>query len=124
MSPLRWLLPLFILPFAILTGCQDDLVPGQGSLDFSEDTVIFDTVFTTIGSITRQFKVYNPSSDEVTISSIYLAGGQQSKYRLNVDGTPGIIFSNVTIQGNDSMFVFVDVTLDPNNQSGSSNGYR
>jgi hypothetical protein len=118
MSPLRWLLPLFILPFAILTGCQDDLVPGQGSLDFSEDTVIFDTVFTTIGSITRQFKVYNPSSDEVTISSIYLAGGQQSKYRLNVDGTPGIIFSNVTIQGNDSMFVFVDVTLDPNNQSG------
>jgi hypothetical protein len=44
-----------------------------------------------------------------------LAGGQQSKYRINVDGVAGIAFSNISIPGKDSLFVFVDVTLDPNN---------
>jgi hypothetical protein len=118
MSILRWLLPLsLIVPLLLSSGCSDDLLPGEGVLTFSEDTVIFDTVFTTIGSVTRQFKVYNPSSSDVTISSIVLAGGQQSKYRINVDGVPGTAFSNVLLRGNDSMFVFVDVTLDPNNQS-------
>jgi hypothetical protein len=118
MSMLRWLLPLsIIIPLLFSTGCTDDLVPGEAVLTFSEDTVIFDTVFTTIGSVTRQFKVYNPNSADVTISSITLAGGQQSKYRINVDGVPGTAFSNVLLRGNDSMFVFVDVTLDPNNQN-------
>lgn len=117
MSMLRWLLPLFIIiPLMFTAGCTDDLVPGEAVLTFSEDTVIFDTVFTTIGSVTRQFKVYNPSSSDVTISSIVLAGGQQSKYRINVDGVPGTAFTNVLLRGNDSMFVFVDVTLDPNSQ--------
>ncbi|MCF8258409.1 MAG: right-handed parallel beta-helix repeat-containing protein [Flavobacteriales bacterium] len=116
MSILRWLLPLsVIISLLISTGCADDLMPGEAALTFSEDTVIFDTVFTTIGSVTRQFKVYNPNSADVTISSVMLAGGQQSKYRINVDGVPGTAFSNVLLRGNDSMFVFVDVTLDPNN---------
>jgi hypothetical protein len=115
MSLLRWIFPVLILSLIMTSGCTDDIVPGEGSLLFSEDTVIFDTVFTTIGSVTKQFKVYNPSSSEVTISSIALARGQQSKYRINVDGVPGISFTDVTIQGNDSMFIFVDVTLDPNN---------
>jgi len=118
MSLLRYILPFVLaLPLFLSSGCTDDIISGEGALIFSEDTVIFDTVFTTIGSVTRQFKVYNPSSSEVTISSIVLAGGQQSKYRINVDGVPGIAFSNITIQGNDSMFIFVDVTLDPNNLS-------
>jgi hypothetical protein len=90
MSLLRWIFPVLILSLIMTSGCTDDIVPGEGSLLFSEDTVIFDTVFTTIGSVTKQFKVYNPSSDEVTISSIALARGQQSKYRINVDGVPGI----------------------------------
>jgi hypothetical protein len=46
-----------------------------------------------------------------------LAGGQQSNYRMNLDGVPGIAYSNVKIPGKDSLFVFVDVTLDPNNQA-------
>lgn len=116
MHLLRWLVPLcFALPLLLTSSCSDDLLPGEGVLTFSEDTVIFDTVFTTIGSVTRQFKVYNPGSTDVTISSIILAGGQQSKYRINVDGVPGTAFSNVLLRARDSMFVFVDVTLDPNN---------
>lgn len=118
MSFLRWLLPFSFAMFLLASsGCDDDLTSGDGTLTFSVDTVIFDTVFTTIGSVTRQFKVYNPGNSDVTISSIVLAGGQQSNYRLNVDGDPGLAFSNVLLRAKDSMFVFVDVTLDPNNQS-------
>lgn len=115
MKHFSWILPLIFLLGALQSGCQKDVLNSDGALSFSVDTVIFDTVFTTIGSATRQFKIYNPSSQEVSISSIMLAGGQQSKYRMNLDGVPGIAFSNIKIPGKDSLFVFVDVTLDPNN---------
>ena len=115
MKFLYWVLPLLILVAVFNTGCKKDIANGDGALTFSEDTVLFDTVFTTIGSATRQFKIYNPSNDEVNISSIMLAGGPQSKYRMNLDGEAGVAFSNVSIPGKDSLFVFVDVTLDPNN---------
>ena len=117
MKILRWAAPIILFISLFGTSCKKDIVNPDGALEFSVDTVLFDTVFTTIGSVTRQFKIYNRSSDEVNISSILLAGGQQSKYRLNVDGVPGIAFSNVSIPGKDSLFVFVDVTLDPNDQS-------
>lgn len=117
MRLLRWAVPFIFIVAALTNGCKKDTFNSDGALNFSVDTVIFDTVFTTIGSATRQFKIYNPSSDEVNISSIMLAGGQQSNYRMNLDGVPGIAYSNVKIPGKDSLFVFVDVTLDPNNQS-------
>lgn len=115
MRILPWITPFILLLALLSSGCKKDIINGNGALTFSEDTVIFDTVFTTIGSVTRQFKIYNPSSSEVNISSIMLAGGTQSKYRMNLDGVPGVAFSNISIPGKDSLFVFVDVTLDPNN---------
>ena len=115
MKILHWVLPILVGLALFSSSCRKDVLSADGALTFSADTVIFDTVFTTVGSITRQFKIYNPSSDEVNISSIMLAGGQQSKYRMNLDGVAGIAFSNIAIPGKDSLFVFVDVTLDPNN---------
>ena len=115
MKIIRWALPVFAIIALFSTSCKKDILNTDGALTFSADTVIFDTIFTTVGSATRQFKIYNPSKDEVKISSIMLAGGQQSKYRMNVDGVAGISFNNISIPGKDSLFVFVDVTLDPNN---------
>ena len=117
MKILHWAAPILAVIVIFGTSCKKDIINTSGALTFSVDTVIFDTVFTTIGSATRQFKIYNPSKDEINISSIMLAGGQQSKYRMNVDGVSGISFSNISIPGKDSLFVFVDVTLDPNNLS-------
>jgi len=117
MKHFSWILPLILLAATFSNGCKKDVINSDGALTFSEDTVLFDTVFTTVGSATRQFKIYNPSSQEVNISSIMLAGGQQSKYRVNIDGVPEIAFINIKIPGKDSLFVFVDVTLDPNNLS-------
>jgi hypothetical protein len=82
---------------------------------FSRDTIVFDTVFTTVGSTSRVFKVYNTSSKAVNIESIDLAGGSTSPFRINVDGVPAVSTGDILLRGGDSMFVFVDVTLDPNN---------
>ena len=43
-----------------------------------------------------------------------LASGESTGFRMNVDGRKGSSFNNVGILANDSMYVFVEVTVDPN----------
>jgi len=93
-----------------------DNSPGL-QLEFSADTVFFDTVFPTIGSITNRLLVYNRNDNKVNVSSIRLSGGQASNYRININGTPAFSASDIEIPGNDSIFIFVQVTIDPQNQS-------
>jgi hypothetical protein len=82
-------------------------------LSFSTDTVSFDTVFSSIGSATLGFKVYNPHNKPVRISSVYLGGGEKSFYRMNFDGESAREVTNVEIPSKDSLFVFIEVTIDP-----------
>ena len=83
-------------------------------LQFSTDSVVFDTVFSGIGSATRYFKVYNPSDKKIKISEIRLGKGSASKYRLNIDGLPAPAVENIEIAGKDSMYIFVEVTINTN----------
>ena len=83
-------------------------------LEFSADTVIFDTVFTTLGSSTHQLRIYNRNSDNLKISSIRLLGGEASPFRVNLDGDNDIEFYDKVIPGNDSLFSFLCVTINPN----------
>lgn len=106
---------LVILGFAPLTSCKKTVLFSKGNLSFSKDTVVFDTIFTTIGSTTQQFKFYNNDNKAVIVEDIQLMGGTNSPYRINVDGVSGTNFSDIELPGNDSLFVFVEVTLDPNN---------
>ena len=92
-----------------------DTSPGL-HLAFSTDTVFFDTVFPSIGSVTQRLIVHNLNKNKVSVASIQLAGGQSSNYRINVNGTPAISASDVEIAGGDSIFIFVRVTIDPNSQ--------
>jgi len=82
-------------------------------LEFSVDTLKFDTVFTTRGTITRDFKVFNRSSSPIIISDIELAGGGNSQYRINVDAVLGSEHQEVRIEAKDSIYVFVEATIDP-----------
>src|SRR5665213_432030 len=112
-----FLIFISILIFASQTGCRKDPINTDSSakLSFSKDTIVFDTVFTTVGSATRNFRVYNTSHKSIIISNIRLAGGNQSNFHLNIDGVPALSQNNVEIRGGDSMYVFVDVDVDPNN---------
>lgn len=83
-------------------------------LGFSADTMIFDTVFTTIGTTTEFLKIYNTDKQPIEVSSIKLAKGSSSQFRINVDGTSGIEFENIEVPAEDSLFIFVEATIDPN----------
>ncbi len=83
-------------------------------LGFSADTVLFDTVFTSLGSATHQLRIFNHSDNDLIISSIRLLGGESSPYRFNLDGENGIEFYDKTIPAGDSLFSFLRVTINPN----------
>lgn len=111
----------FILLFSFLsfvfTACKKQkwLTEG-GEITFSVDTLMFDTVFTAQGSSTRSLKLFNPHKNGVHISSVRLAGGKSSPFRLNVNGFSGSQIDDVDIAGNDSLWVFAAVTIDPTNE--------
>ena len=86
-------------------------------LDFSTDTLAFDTVFTTIGSATKQFMIYNHNDEPLNMETIMLAGAGSTGFRINVDGRKGDYFNNIGILAKDSMFVFVEVTVNPNGEN-------
>jgi len=77
----------------------------------SVDTLHFDTVFTTTGSITQLFKIFNANDKKLNLSSVKLMGGNSSTFKMNVDGLPGTSFSNIEIAPNDSVYVFVSVSI-------------
>lgn len=119
MRQLSFLIISIAIIFSMQTGCRKDPITTDSSarLRFSKDTIVFDTVFTTVGSSTRQFKVYNDGNKSVNIASIKLAGGNVSNFHLNIDGSPVVGTGNILLRGGDSMYVFVDVTVDPNNSN-------
>jgi hypothetical protein len=74
----------------LLTACTDSDSFGTSTgnrLTFSEDTICFDTLFSTIPSATQTFWVRNESGDGIRIQTARLERSNQSGYRVNVDGT-------------------------------------
>lgn len=86
---------------------------NEVKLDFSVDTLTFDTVFTTVGTATRMVTVRNQSSEHLRISTVTLAGGAASRFRLNVDGDTSLTARNVEIEAGDSIFIFVQANINP-----------
>jgi len=108
---------LFALTVSLFFACHPERSyeeNPEASLSFNMDTLYFDTVFTTIGTTTEAFRVYNSHKQFLKIDEISLAGGASSVFRINVDGSPGLHFTDVEIAPGDSMYVFVEATLDPN----------
>jgi len=95
--------------------CEDDKIVSSSDvkLDFSVDAIRFDTVFTTVGSTTQHLKIYNPYDQKILISSIRLATGNNSSFKLNINGVPANELFDVEILPKDSIYVFVEVTIDP-----------
>jgi hypothetical protein len=110
-------LTLFLL--IIFSACKKDkfLTDASADITFSTDSVLFDTVFKYAGSTTKQFRICNQHNQPIRVSSIYLAGGQTSAFRINVDGISSYTFSDVEIPANDSLFIFVQVSVNPTGNS-------
>ncbi|MBN2681901.1 MAG: hypothetical protein JXR58_05300, partial [Bacteroidales bacterium] len=110
---------LLALALLVFFGCRKDRISTDSSakINFSIDTLTFDTVFTTIGSTTKSFKVYNPNKEIIEISSISLGKGNGSFFKLNINGVSSTRVKDVELYPGDSLFVFVQVNINPNNSN-------
>ncbi|MGC9355235.1 MAG: hypothetical protein ACP5D9_15415 [Mariniphaga sp.] len=117
----RYLLQILLVAIVAfsLFSCEDEgyLSSPDAQLQFSVDTVMFDTIFTTIGSTTQHLKIYNPYAENILIGRIRVAGGEFSNFRLNVNGVSSNEVYEVEVPARDSIFIFVEVTIDPNGQN-------
>jgi hypothetical protein len=104
---------LTALSFLLFYACrEDEPLSNDIELGFSADTVYFDTLLSTLGSVTQYFLIYNQYNEPVEIEKILLARGRDSYFRLNLDGDQGDEFSKVRIPAKDSLFMFVEATID------------
>ena len=111
---MKYILPILLL--LITYSCKKENIQTEetSTLQFSNDTIIFDTIFSSIGSVTKQLMVYNNNNFDIS-TNVRLSGDTEGNFRMNVDGESGNNIQNVKILANDSMFVFVEVTIDPTN---------
>ncbi len=108
---------MFVILAVITFSCRKPVNVSDDpsiKLTFSNDSIIFDTVFTSLGSTTRRLMVHNTSNSRVSISNVQLSSGNSSAFKLNVDGEAGSKFTDVEINGGDSIYIFTRVTIDPN----------
>lgn len=111
----NYIFPIFIACVLLFTSC-DKIENNTVTLQFSTEEITFDTVFTTVGTITRNFTVHNPSKEDI-LADIYLAGAPNSYFSINVDGLSGTDFRDVLIPARDSIFIHVKANLHPGNQN-------
>ncbi len=118
---MRKLLSIILLSIVFFTiSCRKEQQFSDNpskNISLSTDTIAFDTVFTSIGSSTKILMVYNDNSDNLKINSIRLEKGASSPYSINVDGQSGTAFSDKEIYAKDSLYIFVKVTINPNDDN-------
>lgn len=109
---------IFII-FSIIasSGCfKEEFYTGNDvQLRFSTDTLTFDTVFTTVGSATRIFKIYNDQNKAIKISNIKIENNTNNQFRLNIDGISSNSANDVEIGPLDSIYIFAEVNINPDN---------
>ncbi len=97
------------------TSCKKDsfITSTAAKLEISADSLKYDTVFTSTGSVTQSFKINNTNSQRLLISTIRLQGGTGSAYRINVNGIAAQEVNDIEVAANDSIYVFVTVNINP-----------
>jgi hypothetical protein len=107
----------FIIVLITIASCRkrDINTDSSASLNFSTDSIAFDTVFSRFDtnnaplSTTKTLKIYNPYNS-VIYTDIRLMGGAASVYRINIDGISADHISQYKIGPKDSLYLFVQVT--------------
>src|SRR5215470_12190006 len=100
----------------VLFACKKEsfITSPDALVTVTADSLKYDTVFTTAGSVTQFFEIINENDQKLKISSIKLMGGSASPFKINADGYVGPEVENLDIAPNDSMYVFVSVIIDQN----------
>ena len=105
-----------------LVSCNDDdtfTTSPQNCLSMPFDTLKMDTIFAKIPAASKNFWIYNYSGDGIRCANVRLQKGNQSGFRVNVDGIylgekTGYQTSDIEVRKGDSIRVFVEVTSPDN----------
>lgn len=114
---LLFLITIVTLSFAACNKDEDITFDPNAKLNFSTDSVLFDTVFTSVGSTTRRFKVFNYNDKAINLDEIKIGGGANSPFQINVNGQQMVDGKNIKINGKDSINVLVRVNINPTLQN-------
>jgi hypothetical protein len=121
---IRYFLPVLLLCSAVfslsLPGCKprEEELQTSGGLAFSADTVKFDTVFTTLRTVTKRLWVYNRNPRAVNVDLVSLDNPAASPYTLIINGDLKQAANNLYIRGNDSLLILVRAQLKDDGGSG------
>lgn len=113
----------FLSVVMIMAACSDDdtfTTSRSNLLSFSTDTLRLDTTFSNVPTSTKIFWVYNKSGDGLRLTNVRLAQGNQTGFRVNVDGVElsaanGYQVRDLEVRNKDSIQVFVEMTSPFNN---------
>lgn len=110
----------FVLTVLFFFSCKKEpyITSPDANISISADTLSFDTVFTTSGSIIQSFKIFNNNDQKLRLSQIKLAGGSASAFKINVNGASSPEVNDIDINANDSIYVFVQVNASPSGTTG------
>ncbi len=112
------LLPLIAITILLISSCNKQGFTDSAAATLSlSDTIRFDTLFTSTGSVTKHYTIINTNDQKLTLQSIRLAGGTSSPYTINVDGVSANAVENIVLDAGDSIYVFVSVTIDPSDET-------
>lgn len=108
---------VYLIGMIGFASCSDDSFSDSPSnlLTFQSDTLSLDTVFSTVPSPHKQLMVYNNSGDGLRIETVKLELGNQTGFRVNVNGTYlspelGYQTTDMELRKGDSLRVFVEIT--------------
>ena len=107
------LLPAILFLFLLSCRKESFTTSSTALLKPGVDSLHFDTVFTTTGSVSQYVTLVNNNNKGIRLSSVRLAGGAASPFRINVDGVPGPLVSDVEVLANDSIYIYVTVSINP-----------
>ncbi|NML20330.1 hypothetical protein HHL16_05570 [Pseudoflavitalea sp. G-6-1-2] len=108
------ILVAIIIAGITLSACKkNSFITGNANVTTSVDSLHFDTLFTSTGSVTKLFRIFNQNDQKLRIDEVSLGGGSASVFKINVDGFNGPTVSNLEVEANDSLYVFVTVKIDP-----------
>lgn len=113
---MRSLVSIFLIILFFISACRKDeriTTDPNAKLSLSTSNLLFDTVFTSIGSTVRKVKVLNKNNDALNISEIKLSAGNSSAFSININGQNISSRTNLLLNGQDSLNIFVKVSINP-----------
>jgi hypothetical protein len=119
----KYLLCIFSLLLVLLSlySCEPEeeilTRSPKAALQFSTDSLIYDTVFVKTGSVTKRVYLYNYDKNAVQVDEIKLGRLGNSAYRVIINGVESPAARNIRIRGGDSLLVLVKVFIQPDNRN-------